>query len=147
MRSARLLCILLLAACDSRSPASPMGSNPSPPPSPLVVTMAVSGTETGADQALFDYSSTDDVFVRVTFSNSSFDGRLLRLAVSPVGGRALIGYQTQVVSGAAVFDFAVSGTIFGRNAQTGHFTFDVSDATTGKALAQHDVQFVSAGRP
>ena len=148
MPRAKFLCILLLAAaCDSQSspPVSPPGSPP-PPPVPTTTTVSVSGTQSGADQTTFDYASTDDVFVRVKFSDGSFDGRLLRLAVSPAGGRALIVYQAQVVSSAAIFDFAVSGTIFGRNAQTGHFAFEVSDATTGKALAQRDVQFVSAGR-
>jgi hypothetical protein len=140
-----IFCILLVTACDSQSPAAPTGSTPLPPV--VATTMAVSSTQTGGDQTTFDYGSTDDVFVRVKFSDSTFDGRLLRLAVSPSGGRALIVYERQVVSGAAIFDFAVSGTIFGRNAQSGHFVFDVSDATTGQALAQRDVQFVSAGRP
>lgn len=146
MARAKLLCILLVTACDSASPMSPTSPPSGTPPPPVVITMTVAGTQTGADQAAFDYSSTDDVFVRVSFSDSSFDGRLLQLAVSPAGGRALIVYQTQVASRAAIFDFAVSGTLFGRNAQAGHFAFDVSDAKTGKALAQHDVQFTSAGR-
>jgi hypothetical protein len=148
MPRAKFLCILLLAtACDSQSspPVSPPGSPP-PQPVPTTTTMSVSSTQIGADQTTFDYASTDDVFVRVKVSDSSLDGRLLRLAMSPAGGRALIVYQTQVVSSAAIFDFAVSGTLFGRNAQSGHFAFEVSDATTGKALAQRDVQFVSAGR-
>ena len=145
MRSASFFCILLVTAC-TESPVAPPPPG-SPPPGPMAsTTMTVSSTETGADQPTFDYVSTDDVFVRLKFSNSSYDGRLLHLAVSPSGGRALIVYQAQVADGAAIFDFAVSGTIFGRNAQPGHFAFAVSDATTGKAIAQRDVQFVSAGR-
>src|SRR5262249_48232412 len=136
---------LLVTAC-TESPVAPPPPGPVPPRPMASTTLTVSSTETGADQASFDYVSTDDVFVRIKYSDSSYDSHLLRLPVSPSGGPAPLAYQAQAVAGAAIFDFAVSGTIFGRNAQPGHFAFEVSDATTGQSLARRDVQFLSAGR-
>jgi hypothetical protein len=140
-------------ASSSPAPTSttPTPSPTTPAPSPtttaptLPPTIIVSAFQGGADQTHYDFGATNDVFVRVTFSGATFDYRTLVLAVAPVGGGVMTSYTTQVSSGAATFDFPVSGTIFGRNAQGGSYTFSVSDAATRAALGQRQVQFTTTG--
>ncbi len=130
------------------APTSPVAPIPIPIPTSLAPpTMVTSTSLAGADQQAFDYATTADVFVRVTFSNGSFDGRTLRLATSALpGGGVMTMYQTQVVSTTATFDFAVSGTLFGRNAQPGLYGFAVSDAVTQAPLAARQVKFTVGGQ-
>ena len=132
----------------THSPPTPVAMGPAPSASggdaapPAATTITISRVQGGPDVASFDYPTTEDVFVDVKLPDASRDGHVLRLAaLAPNGGGAMIAYETKVASGAAVFDFAVSGTPFGRNAQPGTFTFVVSDVTAAGEIGRRPVAF------